>query len=157
MEAIVAVAPVNTMLVAALLGLMKLALGVSVTKYRLQNKIMWGDASDGGMARRIRAHANFTEWVPGTLILLGLIEMMGVSPIIIAVLGAMLIIARCLHALGLMGNAESFNRATGIVINWATLGLSIRYRDRRIFCTRYPVTRVQGARRREQDHVRLRF
>ncbi len=124
MEAIVAVAPVNTMLVAALLGLMKLALGISVTKYRFQNKIMWGDASDDGMARRISAHANFTEWVPGTLILVGLIEMMGVSPIIIAVLGAMLIIARVLHAVGLMGNAESFNRATGIVINWATLGLA---------------------------------
>lgn len=124
MEAIVAVAPVNTMLVAALLGLMKLALGISVTKYRFQNKIMWGDASDDGMARRIRAHANFTEWVPGTLILLGLIEMMGVSPIIIALLGAMLIIARILHAVGLMGSAEAFNRATGIVINWATLGLA---------------------------------
>jgi uncharacterized membrane protein YecN with MAPEG domain len=49
---------------------------------------------------------------------------MGVSPIIIGVLGAVLIIARALHALGLMGNAESFNRATGIVINWATLGLA---------------------------------
>jgi uncharacterized membrane protein YecN with MAPEG domain len=124
MEAIVAVAPVNTMFVAALLGMMKLALGVSVTKYRFQNKIMWGDASDDGMARRIRAHANFTEWVPGTLILLGLIEMMGVSPIIVGVLGAMQIVARVLHALGLMGNAEAFNRATGIVINWATLGLA---------------------------------
>ena len=124
MEAIVAVAPVNTMFVAALLGMMKLALGVSVTKYRFQNKIMWGDANDDGMARRIRAHANFTEWVPGTLILLGLIEMMGVSPIIVGVLGAMQIVARVLHALGLMGNAEAFNRATGIVINWATLGLA---------------------------------
>ena len=117
MEAIVAVAPVNTMLVAALLGLMKLALGISVTKYRFQHKIMWGDASDDGMA-------NFTEWVPGTLIVLGLIEMMGVSPIIIALLGIMLIVARGLHALGLMGSAEAFNRATGIVINWATLGLA---------------------------------
>ena len=87
MEAIVAVAPVNTMFVVALLGLMKLALGISVTKYRFQNKIMWGDASDEGMARRIRANANFTEWVPGTLILLGLIKMMGVAPIIIGVLG----------------------------------------------------------------------
>lgn len=124
MEAIVSVAPVKTMFVAALLGLMKLELGTSVTKYRFQNMIIWGDASDDGMARRIRAHANFTEWVPISLILLGLIEMMGVTPIIIGVLGAMLIIGRGLHALGLMGNAESFNRATGIVITWATLGLA---------------------------------
>jgi hypothetical protein len=104
--------------------MMKLALRVSVTKCRFQHKIMWGNVSNDGMARRIRAHANFTEWVPGTLILLGLIEMMGVSPVIIAVLGAMLIIARVLLALGLMGNAESFNRATGIVINWAIIGLA---------------------------------
>ncbi len=112
------------MFVAALLALMKLLLGVRVTAYRTSHNIMWGDASDDQMARRIRAHANHSEWVPATIILLALIEMVGVAPIIVAVLGAATVVARGLHALGLMGNAEAFNRATGITINWLVLLLA---------------------------------
>lgn len=124
MEAIIAVAPVNTMFVAALLVLMKLVLGVRVSMYRASHNILWGDNGDDQMTRRIRAHANHSEWVPATIIILALIEMAGVAPIIIGVLGIAVIIARALHALGLMGNAESFNRATGIVINWVVLALA---------------------------------
>ena len=61
MEAIVAVAPVNTMLISALLVIMKLALGIRVTKYRAQHNILWGDNDDERMARHIRAHANHSE------------------------------------------------------------------------------------------------
>lgn len=124
MEAIVAVAPVNTMFIASLLVAMKLVLGIRVTLYRMRNSIPWGDASDDRMARRIRAHANHSEWVPATLMILALIEMIGVSPIIIGALGIITIIGRGLHALGLMGNAEAFNRATGIAMNWGVLGLA---------------------------------
>ena len=49
--------------------------------------------------------------------------MIGVSPLIIGILGASVIVGRCLHALGLAGNAEAFNRATGIAINWGVLAL----------------------------------
>lgn len=124
METIAAVAPVNTMFISALLVLMKLVLGIRVTSYRVKHDIMWGDASDGQMERRIRAHANHSEWVPATVIILALIEMAGVAPIIVGVLGAATIVGRGLHALGLMGNAESFNRATGITINWIVLLLA---------------------------------
>jgi len=34
------------------------------------------------------------------------------------------VIARSLHAIGLMGNAESFNRAAGIAMNWIVLLLA---------------------------------
>ena len=50
--------------------------------------------------------------------------MVGVSPIIVGVLGAIVVIARSLHAIGLMGNAENFNRATGIALNWLVLLLA---------------------------------
>jgi len=49
--------------------------------------------------------------------------MVGVSPLIIGILGASVIVGRCLQALGLAGNAEAFNRATGIAINWGVLAL----------------------------------
>lgn len=121
MDAIVAVAPVNTLFISALLVLMKLVLGLRVSTYRAKHNILWGDDGDDGMTRRIRAHANHSEWVPATMIILGLIEMVGVSPIIVGVLGAIVIVARGLHAIGLMGNAEAFNRATGIAMNWIVL------------------------------------
>lgn len=121
MDAIVAVAPVNTLFISALLVLMKLFLGLRVSTYRAKHNILWGDNGDDGMTRRIRAHANHSEWVPATIIILGLVEMVGVSPIIVGVLGAIVVIGRGLHAIGLMGNAEAFNRATGIVMNWIVL------------------------------------
>jgi len=117
MDAIVAVAPINTLFISALLVLMKLFLGLQVSTYRAKHNILWGDNGDDGMARRIRAHANHSEWVPATIIILGQIEMVGVSPIIVGVLGAILVIGRGLHAIGLLGNAEAFNRATGIAMN----------------------------------------
>jgi uncharacterized membrane protein YecN with MAPEG domain len=124
MESMAAVAPTITLLVSALLVLMKLVLGLRVSMYRNKINMPWGDTGDDQLVRRIRAHANHSEWVPATVIILALIEMVGVSPLIVGVLGAIVIIARGLHAIGLMGNAESFNRATGIVMNWAVLLLA---------------------------------
>jgi len=124
MESMAAVAPTITLLVSALLVLMKLVLGLRVSMYRNKINMPWGDTGDDQLVRRIRAHANHSEWVPATVISLALIEMVGVSPLIVGVLGAIVIIARGLHAIGLMGNAESFNRATGIVMNWAVLLLA---------------------------------
>jgi uncharacterized protein len=124
MESGMAVAPIVTLFVSSLLVLMKLFLGLRVSMYRNKINMPWGDNGDDQLVRRIRAHANHSEWVPATVIILGLVEMVGVSPLIVGVLGAIVIIARGLHALGLMGNAESFNRATGIVMNWIVLFLA---------------------------------
>lgn len=124
MESMAAVAPTITLFVSALLVLMKLVLGLRVSLYRNKLNMPWGDSGDDQLVRRIRAHANHSEWVPATVIILGLVEMVGVTPIIVGVLGAIVIIARGLHAIGLMGNAEPFNRATGIVMNWVVLFLA---------------------------------
>ena len=124
MENIAAVAPIITLFVSSLLVLMKLVLGVRVSMYRNKINMPWGDNGDDQLIRRIRAHANHSEWVPATIIILGLVEMVGVHPIIVGVLGAIVVIARSLHAIGLMGNAESFNRAAGIAMNWIVLLLA---------------------------------
>ena len=124
MESIAAIAPVNTMFFSALLVLLKIALGIQVTMYRAKNNTMWGDAGDEQMQRRIRAHANHYEWMPATIIILALIEMVGVSALLIFVLGAAMLVGRLLHAVGLMGNAEMFNRVTGMVITWGVLGIA---------------------------------
>lgn len=121
MESFAAEAPFITLFVSSLLVLMKLVLGLRVSLYRNKINMPWGDNGDDQLIRRIRAHANHSEWVPATVIILALVEMVGVHPIIVGVLGAIVVIARSLHAIGLMGNAESFNRATGIAMNWIVL------------------------------------
>jgi len=124
MENFAAEAPFITLFVSSLLVLMKLALGLRVSLYRNKINMPWGDNGDDQLIRRIRAHANHSEWVPATVIILALVEMVGVHPIIVGVLGLIVVIARSLHAIGLMGNAESFNRATGIAMNWIVLLLA---------------------------------
>ncbi len=121
MENIAAVAPVNTMLFSAFLVLVKIVLGVRVTMYRAKHDTMWGDAGDEQMQRRIRAHANHSEWMPATMIILALIEMAGVSPIIIFTLGFVMLVGRLVHAIGLMGNAETFNRIAGMIMTWGVM------------------------------------
>jgi hypothetical protein len=103
---------------------MKLVLGLRVSMYRNKINMPWGDNGDDQLIRCIRAHANHSEWVPATVIILGLVEMVGVHPIIVDVLEAVMVITRSLHAIGLMGNAESFNRAAGIAMNWIVLLLA---------------------------------
>jgi len=124
MENVAAVAPTITLFVSSLLVLMKLVLGLRVSMYRNKINMPWGDNGDDQLIRRIRAHANHSEWVPATMIILGLVEMVGVHPIIVGVLGAVILIGRGLHAIGLMGNAEVYNRAAGIAMNWIVLLLA---------------------------------
>ena len=55
------------------------------------------------------------------MIILALIEMAGVSPIIIFTLGFVMLVGRLVHAIGLMGNAETFNRIAGMIMTWGVM------------------------------------
>ena len=124
MEATALSFPVNTALFAGILGLMKVCLGLRVSIYRGQMGISLGDRDDETLMRRIRGHANFSENVPIALILLMLIEMLHATSLVIFVLGIVLVIGRMLHWLGLSGNAEPFNRVTGMVMTWGVIGIA---------------------------------
>jgi hypothetical protein len=121
MESVALSFPVTTALFAGLLGLMKVGLGLRVSLQRASRGISLGDQDDDTMRRRIRAHGNFSENVPMALILLMLIEMLHASELTIFVLGAVLLAGRLLHWLGLSGNAEAFNRVTGMIMTWGVI------------------------------------
>ena len=53
------------------------------------------------LATAIRRHANFLENVPLTLILMGIVEINGGNALLLHVLGALLVLARVAHPLGL--------------------------------------------------------
>ena len=60
-----------------------------------------GDGGNDELLLAIRRHGNFVEFVPLAVILMGLLEMNGLSALTIHIFGAVLVIARILHATGL--------------------------------------------------------
>ncbi|NBX03235.1 MAG: hypothetical protein EBR02_04075 [Alphaproteobacteria bacterium] len=86
---------------AAILGLMYVALSVFVIKGRVKHQVGLGDGGHSDMQRRIRAHANFAEYVPFALILLALNEMRSLPQWALMLLGFTLLLGRVLHAYSL--------------------------------------------------------
>lgn len=95
-----------TMITAGLLGLLLLFLGANVVAGRVKFKIGLGDGGNETMRQRIRAQANFVEYVPMALILVALMENGSVGPrwLLIA-MGAILVVARVWHAQGLLSSS----------------------------------------------------
>jgi uncharacterized membrane protein YecN with MAPEG domain len=93
-----------TALYAGLLGLISLGLAMPAGRLRGATKISVGDGGDPDLLLAMRRHANFVEYVPMALILLGILELNGVSHTAIHVLGGVLVVARIAHATGLRGD-----------------------------------------------------
>jgi len=93
--------PITTALYAGLLGL--IAFGVAFPAGRLRGRlnVPVGDGGNPELLCAMRRHANFVEWVPLALILIALLELNGVSTTVIHVLGAVLVVSRIAHAVGL--------------------------------------------------------
>lgn len=108
-----------TALYAALLGLLFILLSARVSKYRLRGHVSLGDGNVAELGQAIRAHGNFAEYVPLALILLGLLEALGATMIMVHALGATLLLGRILHAYGMsQPNAVHSARKLGIVLTW---------------------------------------
>ena len=116
-----------TLITAGLLGLVFLALTISVVGRRVSGKIMIGDGGDSQMLERIRAHANFTEYVPLTLLLMAGIEIAaGHHAPWLWISGGLLVLARIAHAIGMSRPSPNPFRAGGALISWGLiLGLSV--------------------------------
>ena len=90
-----------TALYAGLLALWYLVLSIRVIRMRGTARINLGDGGDPAMLRRIRAHANFSEYVPLCLLLMTLLEMGHTSIYELHLIGALLLLARVLHGIAL--------------------------------------------------------
>ena len=87
-----------TMHYAGALALIFFVLSVRVIQGRMgKGKPSLGDGGDNSMLRRIRGHANFAEYVPLILIMMGLLESQGSSPLVLHGLGGSLLLARVAH------------------------------------------------------------
>jgi uncharacterized membrane protein YecN with MAPEG domain len=89
-----------TPLYASLLVLWFVVLSVRVVNIRRRG-IIFGDNGDDAVTRVVRAHANFAEYVPLALLLMGFLEVGRFSIYILHALGLTLLVARLIHGCAL--------------------------------------------------------
>ena len=111
--------PVVTLAATGLLGLIFVVLSVRVVRGRISGRVMIGDGSTseggGGLLVNVRSHANFAEYVPICLLLIGGLEMRSGPTILVKLLAAALVLARLAHPVGMVMKAPNPFRAGGFV------------------------------------------
>lgn len=111
-----------TPIFAALLGLIYLFLSLRTTAVRRKSKVSHGDGGNAELQKAIRAHGNFIEYVPITLILLSFLEMRAAGAYAIIALASLLFVGRCLHAIGVSRANPIFPfRFYGMILTFASL------------------------------------
>lgn len=100
----------TTALFAGIYAFMLLGLSVYTVKGRRQLRVALGDGEQLEMKRRMRAHANFVEYTPFFLILLGYNEMMGLSALWVHGFGWVFLAGRLMHAYSLLKGEQYDNQ-----------------------------------------------
>ena len=101
--------------------LLLIVLSLRVGQARLKTKVMLGDGANDEMLRAIRTQGNYIEYAPAALIGIFLLAALGAAPIVIHAFGAVFLIARIAHFLGLGLNAWPQGRAVGAVLTLLSL------------------------------------
>ncbi len=99
--------PAITAFYAAILGLVHFGLTGWVVAGRGQYKAIHGDGGNDGLSKRIRAHANFVEYVPLILLLMAFLESSGGNRTALRVMLIALVVARVLHPFGMVAPVNS--------------------------------------------------
>lgn len=105
------------------LGVWFFVLSLRVIQGRLgPSKPGLGDGGNAAMLRVIRGHANFAEYVPIILVLMGMLELGGTPHWVIHALGGSLLVGRLLHGYALSFTANHlFGRSAGIALTLIVL------------------------------------
>ena len=107
-------------LYAAILILMQVAMSIQVVRGRAKSEVSFGWGDDMDLARVVRAHGNFLEYVPITLIVMALAALGGMGALSLHALGGVLVAARAVHALGLYVDWLP-GRVIGQTVTWIVM------------------------------------
>lgn len=111
-----------TSLYAGILALFLVPLTVRVIRQRYRARVGILDGGDDILARAMRVHGNFVEYVPLALLLMALIEGNGIGDWRLHVLGTVLVGGRMLHAYGLgRSSGATRPRAIGMMATLAVI------------------------------------
>lgn len=128
--------PATTAVFAALLTLVYVGLAGWVMAARTTGNVLHGDGGDPNLQKRIRSHANFGEYVPLALLLLGLLDAGGGHHTLVLSLLVLLLVGRLLHPVGMLAPPNSPRQfacrgggmlATLLVLTVAAVTLLARY------------------------------
>lgn len=115
----------HTALYASLCGLLLVYLAFQTIKARRINKIKLGDGGIFGLQSAMRAHGNFSEYMPIIIILLFFLELNGSPVWVIHLIGVAFLIGRWIHAQGLLKD-NLRKRFQGMIVTFSVLiGLSL--------------------------------
>lgn len=76
-------------------------LSLQVSRYRRGNRVLFGDGDNIKLRSAIRAHANFAEYVPITVLMIAMLETAGMPAGQVHWLMGVLLLSRLIHPLGL--------------------------------------------------------
>lgn len=102
-----------TLTIAGAAALINMWLAIRVGQVRTSEKVSVGDGGNDRVIRRMRAHANFTEFTPFVLILIALIELATGTSIWLWIVGGVYLLARVAHGIGM--DNDSKGRMIGIM------------------------------------------
>ena len=109
-----------TPLYAGILALWFVLLSLRVVNLRRRG-ISFGDNGDIGVTRVVRAQANFAEYVPLALLMMGFLEASRYSIYLLHALGITLVVARLFHGLALSFGRPRFGRVAGSTLTFVVL------------------------------------
>jgi len=111
-----------TLITGGLCGLLYLILSLRVVAVRRSAGVSLGDGGDAELLARIRAHANFAEYVPLCLILIAAIELSDqTTPPGLWLAGLALVVVRIAHALGMARPSPNPWRVAGTAGTWTVM------------------------------------
>lgn len=115
-----------TLTLAATCALLNMWLATRCARIRIADQAMHGDGGNSLLGKRMRAHANFTEYVPITLILFGLVELAIGASTWLWVAALVFVLARIGHGFGMDAEKPTIWRAGGALLTWVVMvGLAV--------------------------------
>ena len=104
-----------TLTIAGAAALVNFWLALRISRTRAASKTWMGDGGDPALIARMRAQANFIEYTPIILILIGAIELARGTTSGLWIVGAVYILGRLAHGLGMDGGRLVRLRSVGAV------------------------------------------
>ncbi|MDX2259447.1 MAG: MAPEG family protein [Hyphomicrobiaceae bacterium] len=99
-----------------------LFLSFRVIRQRRSERVEIGDGGDHELLRRMRVHANCAEYVPISLVLMGLAESVGTPALLLHAVGVTLVAGRFVHAYALSQSPHILRlRVAGMVLTFTAL------------------------------------
>jgi hypothetical protein len=105
-------------LFAGVFALIQVPMTIAVGYRRLRTGIQFLDEGDAVLLRRMRAHGNFTETVPITLIVMAAAEWRGAPVWLLLAGGCSLLCGRAMHYVTLLRSGFGIGRAIGMVLTF---------------------------------------